>query len=127
MRKKPVKGGQWLSGRVPDLRRSGGGFEPRRRHCVVSLSKNISPSLVLVKPRKTRPFITERWLMGRKESSQTKQTCLADSKKRQTIEFLFMTDFFFKKNPHFPHFPIFLNISCTYQNHCMCFISCEHV
>ena len=47
------------------------GFEPHRRHCVVSLSKNIYPSLVLVKPRKTRPFITERLLMGRKESNQT--------------------------------------------------------
>ena len=35
--------------------------------CVVSLSKNINPSLVLVQPRKTRPFITERLLMGRKE------------------------------------------------------------
>ena len=42
------------------------------RHCVVSLSKNINPSLVLVQPRKTRPFITERLLMGRKESNQTK-------------------------------------------------------
>ena len=51
------------------------GFEPYRRHCVVSLSKNINPSLVLVQPRKTRPFITERLLMGRKESNQTKQKC----------------------------------------------------
>ena len=33
-----------------------------------SLSKNIDPSLVLVQPRKTRPSITERLLMGRKES-----------------------------------------------------------
>ena len=42
---------------------------------LVSLSKNINPSLVLVQPRKTRPFITERLLMGRKESNQTnKQT-----------------------------------------------------
>ena len=32
-----------------------------------------SPSLVLVQPRKTRPFITERLLMGRKESNQTKK------------------------------------------------------
>ena len=39
------------------------------------LSKNINPSLVLVQPRKTRPFIIERLLMGRKESNQTnKQT-----------------------------------------------------
>ena len=38
----------------------------------MSLSKNINPSLVLVQPRKTRPFITERLLMGRKESNQIK-------------------------------------------------------
>ena len=37
----------------------------------VSLSKNINPSLVLVQPRKTCPFITERLLMGRKDSNQT--------------------------------------------------------
>ena len=45
-------------------------------HCVVSLSKNINPSLVLVQPRKTRPFITERLLMGRKESNQTNKQIL---------------------------------------------------
>ena len=39
----------------------------------LSLSKNINPSLVLVQPRKTPPFITERLLMGCKESNQTKQ------------------------------------------------------
>ena len=38
---------------------------------VLSLSKNINPSLVLVQPRKTRPFITERLLIGRKESNLT--------------------------------------------------------
>ena len=65
-------GAQWLSGRVLDSRPKGRGFEPHRRHCVVSLSKNINPSLVLAQPRKTRPYITERLLMGRKESSQTK-------------------------------------------------------
>ena len=41
-------GAQWLSGRVLDLRLKGRGFEPHRRHCLVSLSKNINPSLVLV-------------------------------------------------------------------------------
>ena len=73
--KQPLKkkmGVQWLSGRVLDSRPRGRGFEPHRRHCIVSLSKNINPSLVLVQPRKTRPFITERLLMGRKESNQTK-------------------------------------------------------
>ena len=47
-----VSGAQWLSGRVLDLRQRGRGFEPHRRHCVVSLSKNITSSLVLVQPRK---------------------------------------------------------------------------
>ena len=32
-------GAQWLSGRVLDSRPRGRGFEPHRRHCVVSLSK----------------------------------------------------------------------------------------
>ena len=65
-------GAQWLSGRVLDSRQSVRGFEPHLRHCVVSLSKNINPSLVLVQPRNTRPFITERLLMGRKESNKKK-------------------------------------------------------
>ena len=50
------KGAQWLSGRVFDSRPRGQGFEPHRHHCVVSLSKNINPSLVPVQPRKTCPF-----------------------------------------------------------------------
>ena len=33
------KGAQWLSGRVLASRPKGRGFEPHRRHCVVSLSK----------------------------------------------------------------------------------------
>ena len=66
-------GAQWLSGRVLDSRPRGRGLEPHWRHCVLSLSKNINPSLVLVQPRKTRPFITERLLKGCKESNQTKK------------------------------------------------------
>ena len=66
-----LEGAQWLSGRVLDSRLKGHGFKPRRRHCVVSLSQNIYPTLVLVYPRKTRPFITEILLIGRKESNQT--------------------------------------------------------
>ena len=73
-------GAQWLSGRVLDSRPKGRGFEPHRRHCVVSLSKNINPSLVLVQPRKIRPFITERLLMGRKESN----------KKIKIIQFIYL-------------------------------------
>ena len=33
-----------------------------------------NPSLVLVQPRKTPPYITERLLMGRKESNQTNKS-----------------------------------------------------
>ena len=40
-------GAQWLSGRELETRLKGCGFEPQLRHCVVSLSKNINPSLVL--------------------------------------------------------------------------------
>ena len=35
--------------------------------------RHIYPSLVLVQPRKTCPCLTERLLMGRKESNQTNQ------------------------------------------------------
>ena len=34
-------------------------------------ARHINPSLVLVQPRKTRPYITERLLMWRKEPNQT--------------------------------------------------------
>ena len=57
---KQKMGAQWLSGRVLDSRPKGRGFEPHRRHCGVSLCKNINTSLVLVQPRETRPCITER-------------------------------------------------------------------
>ena len=66
-----MRGVQWLSGRVLDSRPRGRRFKPHQGHCVVSLSKNINPNIVLVQPRKTRPFITERLLMGCKESNQT--------------------------------------------------------
>ena len=80
-----LEGGQWLSGRVLDSRPKGRRFEPLRRHCVVSLSKNINPSLVLVQPRKTRPFITERLLMGCKESNQTNKKHPSLSQQRQMV------------------------------------------
>ena len=50
-----LMGAQWLSGRVLEPRLRVLGLEPRRRHCVMSLSKNITPCLVLDQPRKTRP------------------------------------------------------------------------
>ena len=66
-------GAQWLSGRVLDSRPRGRGFEPHRRHCVVVIEQDtVFPSLILVQPRKARPCLTERLLMGREESNQTK-------------------------------------------------------
>ena len=44
-------------------------FEPCRRHCVVVLEH----SLVVVQSRKTHPRLTERLLMERKETNQTKK------------------------------------------------------
>ena len=58
-------GAQWLSCRVLDSRPRGRRFEPHRRHCVVVLEQDIYPNLVVVEPRKTRPCLNERWLMGR--------------------------------------------------------------
>ena len=63
-------GAQWLSDRVLDLRPRGRRLETHRRHCVVSLNKNINPSLVLVQPRKTCPYLSERLLMGGKKSNK---------------------------------------------------------
>ena len=40
------------------------------------LARHINPSLVLVQPRMTSPYITERLLMGRKESNQTNKSPL---------------------------------------------------
>ena len=76
------QGGQGLSGRVLDSKPRGHGFEPHRRYCVVSLSKYINPSLVLVQPMKTGPFITERLLMGHKESNQAKKQAKLPSMQR---------------------------------------------
>ena len=64
---------QWLSGRVLDSRPRGRGFKPHRCHCVVVLEQDtfILAYIVLVQPRKTRLCLTERLLMGHKETNQT--------------------------------------------------------
>ena len=69
----PTDGSAVAQWRVLDSRPRGRRFEPHQCHCVVSLSKNINPSLALVQPRKISPFITERLLMGGKESNKQKQ------------------------------------------------------
>ena len=65
------KGAQWLSGRVLDSRPRAAGSSLTVVTELCPLARHINPSLVLVQPRKTRPYITERLLMGRKESNQT--------------------------------------------------------
>ena len=70
---KPVLSSHWeRSGSVVEcLTRDRGAASsepsPMSLRCV---SKNIDPSLVLVQPRKTCPFITERLLMGHKDSNE---------------------------------------------------------
>ena len=72
---------------VFDSRPKGHGSEPNQRHWVVFLSKkNINPSLVLVQPRKTGPFITERLLMGHKESNQTNKNNHEDIQNRSRVQ-----------------------------------------
>ena len=67
-----MEGAQWLSGRVLDSRRETAGSSLIGVTALWSLSKTHYPSLVLGQPRKTCPCLTERLLMGRKESNQTK-------------------------------------------------------
>ena len=81
-----------------DSRPKGRGFEPHRGHCIVSLSKNINPSLVLVQPRKTRPFITERLLMGRKESNQTNKQIQFSQNKLFNVNYLVENGIFSELN-----------------------------
>ena len=51
-------------------------FKSQRRYCVLSLSKDINPSFVLVQHKKAHPFLTERLLMRHKESNQTNKTII---------------------------------------------------
>ena len=88
-----LQGAQWLSGRVLDSRLRGRGFEPHRRHCVVSLSKNINPSLVLVQPRMARPYITERLLMGRKNQTKPTNKSIPEEYLKDTLKAIGGVDF----------------------------------
>ena len=65
-------GEQWLRVRVLDsIPRAGSSLTSVTSLCL--WARHINPSLVLVQPGKTRPLITERLLMERKESNQTKK------------------------------------------------------
>ena len=56
----------WRSGRASDFEWRGPGFDPHKRHCVVSLSKMHYLPTVLVKPRKSWlcPDMTEKLFTG---------------------------------------------------------------
>ena len=74
MKKIYLKSGREHSGSVVDCLtrdRGAAGSSLTGVTALCSLSKTHYPSLVLVQPRKTRPYIIERLLMGRKESNQT--------------------------------------------------------
>ena len=91
----------------------------------------MNPSLVLVQPRKTRPFITGRLLMGRRESNQTNKipnnfiqlyaemsTIANDSIMKHTKQ-----NYFFNRNMKnvnynsLPLFQILLATSSVYNKH----------
>ena len=69
-----LEGAQWLSGRVLDGDRGAPGSSLTGVIVLCSLARHINPSLVLVQPRKTSLYITERLLMGSKELNQTNKT-----------------------------------------------------
>ena len=63
--------------------------------CVTALfplARTLNSSLVQVQPKKTRPFITERFLMGRKESNQTHKNNISIQYKRKMVK---MANYFF--------------------------------
>ena len=59
--------------RVLDSRTRAAGSCPTSVIALCAWARHINPRLVLVQPRKTRPYLTERLLMGCKESNQIKQ------------------------------------------------------
>ena len=70
-----------------DSRPKSRGFEPHRLYCVLVL--HIYPSLVLVQPRKICPCLTERLLIGRKESNQTNRLKVSDRAGDVQVNFRF--------------------------------------
>ena len=84
------------------------------RHRVVSLSKNINPSVVLGQPRKTRPFITERLLMGRKESNQTNKQDIRKTIKAKQLSLPCQDDLQDSDQPY--HQPFQSRVCCAFSS-----------
>ena len=67
----PISGAQRLSGRGLTRDRGVAGSSLIGVTALCPWARHTNPSLVMVQPRKTRPYLTEILLMGRKESNQT--------------------------------------------------------
>ena len=61
-------GAQWLNGKVLGLRLKSWGSSLTGITALWHWARHINPSLVLIQPRKTRPYITERLLMEHKKN-----------------------------------------------------------
>ena len=85
----------------------------------MSLDKNINPSLVLVQPRKIRPFITERLLMGRKESNQ--------KKKKKTISQFSPIYYIDQQEDEEAKAVLLLWIFYVFVLSCVCYVLCASV
>ena len=92
-----LSGGQWLSGRMFDLRLKCCWFEPHQGNCVVPLSKTLYPLLATDSSKKcfdlaenlltghfniygTRtcnPHVLDTWLLNEASLSNIKKTCLS--------------------------------------------------
>ena len=68
-----TQGAQWLSGRALDSRPRGRGFEPHPASVLCPWARHFTFRLSTGSSRKTRPYITERLLMGRKELNLKKK------------------------------------------------------
>ena len=68
-----LKGAEWLSGRVLDLRPRGLGLSLTNINVLCLWARHIYPCLVLVQPRKTCRDITEKLLTGTERIKSNKQ------------------------------------------------------
>ena len=72
-------GSAWLATEGPRVRASPASL------CCGPWARHIYPSLVLIQPMETRPCLTERVLMGRKESNQTKNIGFCTCTRTSTV------------------------------------------
>ena len=86
-------GTQWLSGRVLDLRPKGCGFEPHRRHCIVSLSKT-HKSLLSTGSTQEDPSRHNWKIVDWDVKNQIKQTKAYGTLKNKESAFMYQRDIY---------------------------------